>query len=245
MSKPASLPSWATDTNFSSGPKSGSATKIEPSAGAKGQGEVPGQPYRAERHNWWMNLVYQWASYLNGITSDTDFTGANFAWTGNHSIPAANLSYSSPLSISYVAPLLTGAPRTNTDGFTNTANIVSLFTPGATWQVPVYLPNGSTVTQLDATFTQGLAHGTTPATVSLVRIATDWGAPYGANRTVMASVTATGAGTFYLSDSTITSAVIDNSLYSYFIELGASDTANPDTFAGARVLATVPKPTVW
>ncbi len=84
MAKPASVPSWATDANFSSGPESGSPTKVEPSSGAKAQGQVPGQPYRGPRMNWLFNLLCQWATYLNNLPTDNDFRNANFTWGGDH-----------------------------------------------------------------------------------------------------------------------------------------------------------------
>lgn len=77
--KPSALPLWASDTNFSTGPESGTPVKVEPSTGAKQQGWVPGQPWRGPRMNWWQNLVYQWTQYLD------DLAAQNFAWTGTHS----------------------------------------------------------------------------------------------------------------------------------------------------------------
>lgn len=78
------LPVWATDTNFSSGPKSGSPTKIEPSLGAKQQGDVPGQPYRSERKNWLFNLFAEWCRYARDLHLETAFLDKAYDWINNH-----------------------------------------------------------------------------------------------------------------------------------------------------------------
>jgi hypothetical protein len=84
--KPVTLPSWGTDTNFSSGAETGSPVKVEPSAGAKSQGWVPGQPFRGPRLNWWQNLVYQWAVYLDDLHNSSAFLGASYTWTGTQAL---------------------------------------------------------------------------------------------------------------------------------------------------------------
>jgi hypothetical protein len=82
--KPATLPTWATDANFSSGPKTGQPTKVAPSGGALAQGDVPGQPYRGERHNWLWNLLCSWIFYLSDLPNQTQFLNAPFTWTAQH-----------------------------------------------------------------------------------------------------------------------------------------------------------------
>jgi len=72
--KPTDLPTWATDATYSSGPESGEDTKIEPSAGFQAEGFKPATYPRPEHFNWYMNLVYLWAQYLN-----------DGAFSGNHS----------------------------------------------------------------------------------------------------------------------------------------------------------------
>lgn len=48
---------WATDTNFSSGPASGTPTKVDPGAAAALQGFVPGNPVAAASHNFLLNQL--------------------------------------------------------------------------------------------------------------------------------------------------------------------------------------------
>lgn len=74
MAKPGTLPTWATD----------GGTTLEPSAGEKAAGFSASQKPPARWFNWWMNNVYQWTSYLNGLPTDNDFRNANFTWGGNH-----------------------------------------------------------------------------------------------------------------------------------------------------------------
>jgi hypothetical protein len=56
ISKPSSLPRWASDP---------SAVVTEPSATDKDTGYVPGTPALAAHTNWLLNNLYQWMLYLN------------------------------------------------------------------------------------------------------------------------------------------------------------------------------------
>lgn len=69
MAKPSEVPAWATDTNYSSGPDVGTATKVDPGAGVKAQGHVPGTRGAAQTMNWWKNLVGSWIDYLDEETT--------------------------------------------------------------------------------------------------------------------------------------------------------------------------------
>lgn len=71
MAKPPSIPTWATDTNYASGPYTGTPTKTEPSGLKKARGWDPGERPGGQSFNWWWNLVGQWCSYLND-RFDTD-----------------------------------------------------------------------------------------------------------------------------------------------------------------------------
>ncbi len=85
MAKPSTVPTWATDTNFSSGPASGSPTKVNP-AGAPNvvQGSVPGEGAAAEFLNWLFNILCDWIGWVADGSSagasdahlvETDATG--------------------------------------------------------------------------------------------------------------------------------------------------------------------------
>lgn len=64
MTKPT-LPTWATDANFTSGPRSGQPAKVDPSTAAA-QGIVAGEPVHAGHLNYLLNLLADgWAGWLN------------------------------------------------------------------------------------------------------------------------------------------------------------------------------------
>jgi hypothetical protein len=84
MAKPLSTTTWATDTNIASGTETGTPTKVDPGAGYRAQGGVPGLAFIAPYWNYVVNLLCQWMVYLDGITTDSQFLGSLFAWTGIH-----------------------------------------------------------------------------------------------------------------------------------------------------------------
>lgn len=65
MAKPATLPTWATDTNYSAGPDSGTPTKVTPSAGYIAQGQVPGNFFGSQYWNWLLFWICSWLSWIN------------------------------------------------------------------------------------------------------------------------------------------------------------------------------------
>jgi hypothetical protein len=58
---PDVLPEWATDTNYAAGgdPWSGTATKIEPSAGIKAKGQIPETGFQSQHYNWLLHKFYE------------------------------------------------------------------------------------------------------------------------------------------------------------------------------------------
>jgi hypothetical protein len=59
------LPTWATDTNYTNGPDAGTATKVEPSAGELAEGNIRGIPPTAQGFNWWQGKVGEWVAFLS------------------------------------------------------------------------------------------------------------------------------------------------------------------------------------
>ena len=84
MAKPSTTPSWGTDTNFATGTESGTPVKVEPSSGYKAQGFIPGGYAVSPYLNWFMNLVFQWCTYLDGLNTDAQFLALTWAWTAAH-----------------------------------------------------------------------------------------------------------------------------------------------------------------
>lgn len=74
MPKPASVPTWATDANFTNGPTGipGTATKVEPTAGQKAEGWIPKNKVAAQWLNWFKNAVGGWLVYLNTWFNGSD-----------------------------------------------------------------------------------------------------------------------------------------------------------------------------
>jgi hypothetical protein len=65
--RPADVPAWATDTNYTSGLQSGSATKIVPLTGDKAQGHLPATRDPAQKMNWNQNVYGKWIDYVADI----------------------------------------------------------------------------------------------------------------------------------------------------------------------------------
>lgn len=70
--KPAEVPTWATDSTYSGGAYNGQNTKSAPGATLKAQGYEPNIKPTAQNFNDRLNLIGRWLQYVN----DGDFTGA-------------------------------------------------------------------------------------------------------------------------------------------------------------------------
>lgn len=75
MAKPTIADVWASDATWASGPNSGDATKLTPSAGQQAQGIVAGDTVKSEYLNWLLNKItdyirWQEQEALNGIFGD-------------------------------------------------------------------------------------------------------------------------------------------------------------------------------
>jgi len=87
LAKPLSTTTWATDATITTSPdatENGATPVVDPGAGYRGQGFVPGLPFVGTYVNYVLNLLCQWIVYLNGITTDAQFLASLFAWTGTH-----------------------------------------------------------------------------------------------------------------------------------------------------------------
>ena len=63
--RPDKFPSWATDTNYTSGPDNGTVTKLEPISGALAQGFQRGKRAPAKWMNWLLGKNADWLAYLD------------------------------------------------------------------------------------------------------------------------------------------------------------------------------------
>ena len=75
MAKPSTLPAWSDDPTYTSGPDAGGATKLEPAAGVKAQGFVPGTGFASQWINWLLNTICAWIVWLDSrMPEDGDRT---------------------------------------------------------------------------------------------------------------------------------------------------------------------------
>jgi hypothetical protein len=63
------VPLWSSDVNYPAGlqPWAGTATKIDPGAGAEGDGAVPDAQLAAQHYNFEQNAMDQWLTYLQDV----------------------------------------------------------------------------------------------------------------------------------------------------------------------------------
>lgn len=117
MPYPYSDPNWASDANFSSGPESGTATKVSPGAGALAQGWVPGLGFVGPYGNYILNLLCSWiVGYLKDLHNQVEFLNKAYTFTGAHVYNGSTITGTS--SIDMAAPI--GGNRFLIDHASNT-----------------------------------------------------------------------------------------------------------------------------
>ena len=84
MAQPADILNWASDTNFTTGPESGTPTKVDPGATYEAQGFVPDDAFVGPYVNWALNNVSLWLAYLKNLDADSYFLGRAYSWTAAH-----------------------------------------------------------------------------------------------------------------------------------------------------------------
>lgn len=148
VSKPTSLPRWATD---------GSALLTEPSSGKKDVGwEVEEPP--ADWMNWLQNLVYQWLHYLDDleaqaltwtaehvfdddVTVNGELTVNNAAGIGASLTVGGNLNVSGDVGIAGITSLVGAVGVSGAANFGSTVGVVGVLTTVG----GVVVPTGSYV----------------------------------------------------------------------------------------------------
>lgn len=70
MPKPTDLPRWAD--------LAAPSDVVEPPSGKKDSGWLTAEEPAHSYFNWWMNVVYEWCDYLDGLTDEA------LTWTANH-----------------------------------------------------------------------------------------------------------------------------------------------------------------
>lgn len=120
MAKPTiANAAFATDASFSSGPASGTPTKVAPSAIAA-QGWRPGDAlgFVGAWFNYLHNQAYLWFQYLDTINTDAEFLALTFVWTALHRFTAGVRASAIQLvtggNIAYTDAAGAAAPRSTT-----------------------------------------------------------------------------------------------------------------------------------
>lgn len=192
MPAPSTVPTWATDATFTSGPKSGSPTKITPSSGAQAQGEVPGDSYRAERHNWLFNLVCGWLAWLATINTQSDFLNRTFAWVAQHTFSVAPITPGPTKNpgTGYLVEEYLNLATAVVDGTfwaysTSNGHLVAGSSGGAQAHIPIAVSSSQELKNIRVRMRVG--GGT--ATLALIRFTADESGFSAPTRTVIASVT--------------------------------------------------------
>jgi hypothetical protein len=96
MSKPIETAPWATDANYTSGPYTGTPTKVASSVGEAERGHTPGAKTAAQKQNFWQNVVGKWIDFLaplfgdNGLIEPTRTFWQTLASVGNTTTNIAN-----------------------------------------------------------------------------------------------------------------------------------------------------------
>lgn len=91
--KPGSVPTWATDTNFSSGLESGLPTKVAVSSGKRAQGWLPAEEPASTNLNYEQNLLGQWLQYI----SEGHLTGVVTISNGFHYGTGDSFAFATPV----------------------------------------------------------------------------------------------------------------------------------------------------
>lgn len=131
MAKPSTLPVWATDATFTSGPETGSNVVVEPSSGYKTQGFVPDANFVGPRVNWLLNLIYQWVLYLQNLhTETTGFLDQDYTWTGTHTFDTEEATFTQEIQATGGVNAAGAGFDTTTGSYTSTSGGSFITTSG-------------------------------------------------------------------------------------------------------------------
>jgi hypothetical protein len=250
MAKPVVPFEWATDPTYTTGPDVGTPTKVAPSAGEIDSGFVRNSAAVAQHVNWLFgSQVQPWLTYLSGLSTDSEFLGGPFAWTGAHTHTQEH-AFDAPKTYSKWLPLTSGQSSDITkvyyQGTIGLDDEVE-FAPGNsgtdTWTMDLDLPTGAVVTGLHLAARNTLNGN---EVVELTQFPIDnttgaQGAPVS-----MRSLAATGATAQHLTSVPVAggspSQTIDRSANRYRVFVAWDNTGTPieAQVSGVRVTYTMP-----
>lgn len=161
----------ATAANFSTGPETGTATKIDGGATVTNQGLIPGTSFIGQWFNHKLNQFYQWCQYLDNLHGESAFLSQAYTWTGQHKIDstagATDPQWNAARTHARLVPLgnytdlstSTGwyysADLGTTTGVQGNTALVNLFV-----DIGSLVPSGSTILQVDLNGLTGTAIAT-------------------------------------------------------------------------------------
>lgn len=92
MAKPATVPTWATNTNYVGGPQVGTPTKTTPGGTRLGDGWRKDDVPPAQEQNWFQNWTGQWLTWVNSLALVDSGAGVQIQISGtSHVIAGTNL----------------------------------------------------------------------------------------------------------------------------------------------------------
>lgn len=258
MAKPSRLPIHASDTNFATGPDTGTPTKVEPSAGIKAQGFVPGTGFLAQHVNDLLWVIVQWILWVDSLVASDEFV---YPAVKTRSIAIAPTECksghsSTDIGATTVDPAvaitgrwqpseqtLFGAGPGGSDIF-GPSTIQECNAKGvvAYLDLTPHLRNGMTFASLSVYVEAGTAQGvaTNRVLVRLMkRVLSTWAAP-----TTIASTTTTNSAGQQTVSLGLLSEVVDRTTTTYWLEIVSSQgaTTTPDKFGGALLGVQDPGP---
>lgn len=124
MSRPDTLPTWATDTNYPAGsdPWSGMPTKRAPSAGEIAVGATPGEGWPAQYLNYQFGLIGEWIEALDGMLAGYfgDGSDGDCAFDGTNTFSFASKSgndYTLTRDVYFASATFSGSATLRTNGW--------------------------------------------------------------------------------------------------------------------------------
>lgn len=254
--KPATVPTWATDATLTSGTEAGTAPQLAPSAGYRSQGLVPGNGFNGKVLNYLFGEYQDWLQYLNdGALSGDHTINGNLTITGglSHAIGSTggvvspSFAYGSGLTPAPItrsrtvpiAPLIQGGAATywyinNTDD-----SFWTCVTSSKYIFIPIMPAVGCTITQIMAV--------ATPASTGMkVCLVTSDGSG-GAWAAAAGGAEGSSSGTTPTNFSWTGSLAVDaGHMYAIRVRSSASLTTSPDLLTGLVVTYSAATPDeVW
>lgn len=124
MAKPATVPTWATGTNYAGGPDIGTPTKVAPSGGRIADGWRRDDVPPAQEQNYFQNGVGQWITWLNGLALTDVSIGVQLSISGtSHILGSFALLVDSTASLIVSSGGLLGVSAGATLGVSGTVNV--------------------------------------------------------------------------------------------------------------------------